>query len=45
MMANSLARERTEKDWRTLLASAGYQVVKIWTLEPGTESLIEADLI
>ena len=45
MMANFLARERTEKDWCTLLASAGYKVVKIWTLGPGTESLIEADLI
>lgn len=45
MMANFSASERTEQNWRTLLESAGFKVVKIWTYEPGTESLIEAELL
>ena len=45
MMANFSACERTEEDWRTLLASAGFRIVKIWTHEPGSESLIEAVLV
>ena len=44
MMSILSAIERTEQDWRTLLESAGFKVVKIWTYEPGTESLIEAEL-
>ena len=44
MMVNFSACERTEKDWRALLGSAGYRIVKIWSGEPGTESLIEAEL-
>ena len=45
MMVNFSACERTEKNWRTLLASAGYKIIKIWNHEPGTESLIEAELL
>ena len=45
MMVNFSACERTEENWRTLLASAGFKIVKIWTREPGAESLIEAQLI
>ena len=45
MMANLSASERTEQQWRALLESAGFKVVKIWTYEPGTESLIEAELV
>ena len=45
MMANLSASERTEQNWQTLLESAGFKIVKIWTYEPGTESLIEAELI
>ena len=45
MMANFSACERTEENWRTLLASAGFRIVKIWTHEPGSESLIEAVLM
>ena len=44
MMAISSACERTEQNWRVLLESAGFKVVKIWTYEPGSESLIEAEL-
>ena len=45
MMANLSARERTEQNWRALLQSAGFEIVKIWTYEePGTEGLIEAEL-
>ncbi|KAL8824346.1 MAG: hypothetical protein Q9191_005115 [Dirinaria sp. TL-2023a] len=44
MMANFSAAERTEENWRALLASAGFRVIRIWTYEPGTESLIEAEL-
>lgn len=45
MMANFSACERTEQNWRALLESAGFKVIKIWTYEPGTESLIEAEVI
>lgn len=45
MMANFSASERTEQNWRALLEPAGFKIVKIWTYEPGTESLIEAELI
>ncbi|CAF9930697.1 hypothetical protein IMSHALPRED_008255 [Imshaugia aleurites] len=45
MMANFSACERTEQDWRALLESAGFKIVKIWTFEPGTESLIEAEVL
>ena len=44
MMVNFSACQRTEGNWRTLLASAGYKIIKIWSHEPGTESLIEAEL-
>lgn len=44
MMSCLLASERTEQNWRMLLGSAGFKIFKIWTYEPGTESLIEAEL-
>ena len=44
MLALGAVRERTESDWRELLESAGMRIVKIWTWEQGTESLIEAEL-
>ena len=45
MMVNFSACERTEENWRALLTSAGFRIVKIWSSEPGTESLIEAELM
>jgi hypothetical protein len=36
--------ERTERQWQTLLESAGLNVVKIWTAQRGVESLIECEL-
>ena len=44
MMALGAVKERTEKQWRTLLGEAGLRVVGIWTYDQGTESLIEATL-
>ena len=44
MMALGAVKERTEKEWTTLLGHAGLKVVGIWTYEQGTESLIEAEL-
>ncbi len=44
LMTNLSACERTEQNWRKLLKSAGFEITKIWTYEPGTESLIEAEL-
>lgn len=44
MMALGAVRERTEKQWHDLLASGGLRIVKVWTYEQGTESLIEAEL-
>ncbi|KAK3390686.1 hypothetical protein B0H63DRAFT_519898 [Podospora didyma] len=37
-------RERTEDDWKRILETAGLAVVKIYSVEMGTESLIEAEL-
>ena len=42
MMAVLAAKERTETDWRNLLESEGLHISKIWTLDQGTESVIEA---
>ena len=45
MMALLSGMERSEKHWRTLLASAGLVVRTIWTKkEGGDESVIEAVL-
>jgi len=44
MMVLGGVRERTETQWRGLLESVGLKVVKMWTYEQGTESLIEAEL-
>jgi len=44
MMALAAAHERTEREWHELLKSVGLRIVKIWTYEQGTESLIEAEL-
>ena len=44
MMALGAVKERTEKQWTTLLAQAGLKVVGIWTYEQGTEGLIEVEL-
>ena len=43
MLALGAVKERTKKQWTTLLGQAGLKVVGIWTYEPGTESLIEAE--
>ena len=45
MLALGAVRKRTERDWRELLESVGMKVVKIWTWEQGTESVIEAELV
>lgn len=37
-------RERTEDQWRKLLNTAGFKVLKIHSFEMGSESLIEAEL-
>ena len=44
MMGLLAGRERTEKEWRALLDSVGLVIVKIWTIEPEMESVIEAEL-
>ena len=44
MMALYSSGERREQDWRKLLEGAGFRIIKIWTVEPGAESLIEAEL-
>ncbi|KAF2453061.1 S-adenosyl-L-methionine-dependent methyltransferase [Lineolata rhizophorae] len=38
------AEERTEKHWRSLVGRAGLKLVKIWSVENGSESLIECEL-
>ena len=44
MMFTFSASERTEQNWQALLHSAGFKIIRIWTHEHGTESLIEVDL-
>ena len=45
MLVNFSGHERTEQQWRALLEPAGFKIVKIWTCDSGTESLIEAEAI
>ena len=42
MMSICAGMERTETQWKQLLASAGLQIEKIWTGPGETESIIEA---
>ena len=44
MMALGSVKERTERQWRTLLEQAGLRILGIWTYEQGIESLIEAEI-
>ncbi|KAL3459299.1 S-adenosyl-L-methionine-dependent methyltransferase [Aspergillus heterothallicus] len=44
MLAHFAVRERTEREWREILAKAGLRIVKIWTYPGVAESLIEAEL-
>ena len=45
MMSLFGTAERTEHDWKSLLESVGFKIVKIWSIEPASESLIEAEII
>ena len=44
MMITFSSYERTEEQWYELLQSVGLRIIKIWTYEKGSESLIEAEL-
>jgi hypothetical protein len=44
MLAHFAVRERTEAQWRAILAKAGLKVIKIYTYPGVAESLIEAEL-
>lgn len=44
MMADFASTERTEKQWRALVESAGLKITRIWTVRRGVESLIECEL-
>lgn len=44
MLAHFAVRERTEADWRAILAEAGLTVVNIYTYPGVAESVIEAEL-
>ena len=44
MMAVYSAGERREQSWRRILDGVGFRITKIWTPEPGSESLIEAEV-
>lgn len=42
MLCLGAVRERSEDDWRALIDGVdGLHIEKIWTVEPGTESVIE----
>jgi len=44
MMCMLAGMERSEKQWRDLLDSVGLQLVKIWTKEASSKSIIECEL-
>lgn len=45
MMCCFAGGERTVGEWEKLLGDAGFKITSIKATEPGTESLIEAELI
>ncbi|KAL8721599.1 MAG: hypothetical protein Q9225_001763 [Loekoesia sp. 1 TL-2023] len=45
MLALGAVKERTEKDWRTMVEQVGLKITGIWTKEQGSESLIECELV
>ncbi|KAK6855082.1 O-methyltransferase [Apiospora arundinis] len=44
MLAHFAVKERTERDWRAIVESAGLKVVKIYSFPGVAESVIEAEL-
>jgi hypothetical protein len=44
MLAHFAVRERTEAEWRSILAKAGLKIVNIYNYAGVAESLIEAEL-
>ena len=44
MMSTTTGMERTKDQWHDLLGSVGLKIVKIWTEDPDSESIIEAML-
>lgn len=44
MMATFAAKERSESRWRKLIETCGLRIVKIWTINNATESLIECEV-
>ena len=44
MMAIYSAGERREQNWRRMLEGVGFKIINIWNPEPGSESLIEAEV-
>ncbi|KAJ9261850.1 hypothetical protein DTO027B5_3033 [Paecilomyces variotii] len=42
MMSIGAGVERSESQWRELLHSAGFEIVRIWKKDPGMEAVIEA---
>ncbi|KGO46621.1 O-methyltransferase, family 2 [Penicillium expansum] len=44
MMVLVAGQERTETEWRTLLQSAGYNVVQVWRSPLAAQAIVEAEL-
>ena len=44
MMVVMTARERPEAQWREIAHRASLKLVKVWTFDPGCESIIEMEL-
>ena len=43
-MMQHTGMERNEDQWRQLLSSVGFEILRIWRAELGTTAIIEADL-
>jgi hypothetical protein len=44
-MMQHMGMERNEDQWRQLLTSGGFEIVRIWRAELGTTAIIEAELM
>lgn len=44
MLALGAVKERTEKDWRTVIEQVGLKITAMWTKDQCSESLIECEL-
>lgn len=45
MMALAAGQERTETEFRTLLESSGYRLVRVWRSPLASQAIVEAEVV